>query len=344
MTNGSNSSNVTNEPRENLEKEEDCCKRSSNVVDDNSLVPSKRRRSSPTNTLTEFPVRRSQVPPVPGNSSKGEKAPVVQSQPTRISLRRARSQLYPEDPEDDKNSKEIKTVKKGQDTRDLTSTITERPRRKAARLSLERTKQAYSEPFGSRGVGLECRPKPGKDASIVAVAQETTESKANNEDALPSPKQRPSPTDEALPLRDDPFRCGNCSSATHSLDRCLKAIRGTIPGCPLCKVTGHLLEDCEKFPLANADPSKIVRLVVWDRGNMPAWETKVPWFKYLYFYMSTFEFFLQDRTFIQTAPLPWTEAYAREVAASTLLSNTQQNNDDTGSSLSDPQTANLTAA
>ncbi|KAM0472079.1 hypothetical protein ACHAP7_008748 [Fusarium lateritium] len=156
--------------------------------------------------------------------------------------------------------------------------------------------------------------------------------------------QRTLPTDEAPQLRDDPPTCGNCSSATHSLDRCLKAVRGTIPGCPLCKVTGHLLEDCEKFPLANTDLSKIVRLVVWDRGNMPAWETKVPWFKYLYFYMSTLEFFLQDRTFIQTAPLPWTEAYAREVATSTLLSDTQQNNDDIGSNLSDPQTANLAAA
>ncbi|KAM0187538.1 hypothetical protein ACHAPI_011075 [Fusarium lateritium] len=156
--------------------------------------------------------------------------------------------------------------------------------------------------------------------------------------------QRTLPTDEAPQLRDDPPRCGNCSSATHSLDRCLKAVRGTIPGCPLCKVTGHLLEDCEKFPLANADPSTIMRLVVWDRGNMPAWETKVPWFKYLYFYMGTFEFFLQDRSFVQITPLPWTEAYAREVAALTLLSNTQQNNGDIGSTLSDPQTANLTAA
>ncbi|KAM0268930.1 hypothetical protein ACHAPA_004530 [Fusarium lateritium] len=324
--------------------ETDCCNRSSNAVGNDSLLPSKRRRSSPTNTLTEFPVPQYQVPPGPRNASKGEKAGVNKSPPARISLRRARSQLHPEDPEDDKNSKEIKTVKDGQDTRYLANTITERPRRKAARLSLERTKQAYSAPFGRGGGGLECCPKRGKDASIVAVAQETTESEANNEDALPSPKQRPSPTDEALPLRDDPSRCDNCSSATHSLDGCLKAVRGTIPGCPLCKVTGHLLEDCEKFPLANTDLSKIVRLVVWDRGNMPAWETKVPWFKYLYFYMSTLEFFLQDRTFIQTAPLPWTEAYAREVATSTLLSDTQQNNDDIGSNLSDPQTANLAAA
>jgi hypothetical protein len=96
-----------------------------------------------------------------------------------------------------------------------------------------------------------------------------------------------------------------------------------------------MLEDGEKFPQTIGDPSTIVRLVVWERGNMPAWETKVPWFKYLYFYMSTFDFFLLDRTFVQSAPLPWTEAYAREVA---------QNDSVSGSNLSDPQTANLAAA
>ncbi|SPJ80232.1 uncharacterized protein FTOL_08624 [Fusarium torulosum] len=147
--------------------------------------------------------------------------------------------------------------------------------------------------------------------------------------------------DQVPQLRDDPVRCDNCLSTTHYLDRCLKTTRGMISGCPLCKVAGHLLEDCEKFPLANTDPSTIVRLVVWDRGNMPAWETKVPWFKYLYFYMGTFDFFLQDRTFVQSAPLPWTETYAREVAASACSA---QNNDDSGSTLSDPQTANLAAA
>jgi hypothetical protein len=101
------------------------------------------------------------------------------------------------------------------------------------------------------------------------------------------------------------------------------------------------LEDCDKFPEANADPSTIVRLLVWDRGNMPAWETKVPWFKYLYFYMGTFEFFLQDRKFVQSAPLPWTETYARAVAASTVP---QDKTGGIGSNNSDPQTANLAAA
>lgn len=149
------------------------------------------------------------------------------------------------------------------------------------------------------------------------------------------------PADGAHQLRDDFSRCGNCLSTTHSLDQCLKATRGTISGCPLCKVPGHLLEDCEKFPLANTDPSAIVRLLVWDRGNMPAWETKVPWFKYLYFYMNTFEFFLQDREFVQSAPLPWTEKFAREIAASASF---HQKNGGIGSNLSDPQTANLAAA
>lgn len=173
-----------------------------------------------------------------------------------------------------------------------------------------------------------------------AAAKDTTMSKANK-DARPSPDQRPRPADEAPQIRDDLSRCGNCLSTTHFLDQCLKATRGTISGCPLCKVPGHLLEDCEKFPLANAEPSTIVRLVVWDRGNMPAWETKVPWFKYLYFYMGTFEFFLQDRKFVQSAPLPWTETYARAVAAS---ASPHQNNGGIASNLSDPQTANLEVA
>ncbi|KAF5668078.1 hypothetical protein FHETE_5344 [Fusarium heterosporum] len=138
------------------------------------------------------------------------------------------------------------------------------------------------------------------------------------------------------------IQCTNCSSTSHTLDQCLKATSGTIPGCPLCKARGHFLEDCETFPMKMRDPSALVRLLVWDRGNKPAWETKVPWFQYLYLYMSTFEFFGEDRTFVRSAPLPWTETYSRNIASKPEIRRLQKT--DHSSLPSDPQTEDLAAA
>ncbi|KAM0339294.1 hypothetical protein ACHAPU_010973 [Fusarium lateritium] len=180
------------------------------------------------------------------------------------------------------------------------------------------------------------RPRSSSGSSMTQRSKrtrtyvESEDDGGDDENGVVQPAQKP--------------RCENCSSESHTLDRCLKAPNGTIPGCPLCTATGHFLEDCEKFPMAMKEPAVLVRLLVWDRGNRPAWGTKVPWFKYLYNYTSTFEFFGEDKTFVQSAPLPWTEEYAKNVASTVKLKRLQNSSDMHGSLHSDPGTKDLAAA
>jgi hypothetical protein len=103
-TNNSNSSNVTGEPREKPKKERDYRKRSS-TTDNDSPLPSKRRRQS-------------QVPAETRNTSK-DKLPINKPQPTRILTSPPASRLRPmsyspSDPSDDNDGKEEETVQESQ--------------------------------------------------------------------------------------------------------------------------------------------------------------------------------------------------------------------------------------
>ncbi|KAI8714983.1 hypothetical protein NCS52_01005000 [Fusarium sp. LHS14.1] len=142
--------------------------------------------------------------------------------------------------------------------------------------------------------------------------------------------------------------CTNCKSSLHTLDRCLYAPKGTILGCPFCKNDTHKMEECSQF--AAASTMDIVRALVWDRPNMPTWNTKIPWKSYLTKFLSTDEFrglvAQSGCQAVLAAPFPWTNAFSRRFSRGNDLARLQaQLNDGITANLpSDPKATNIIVA
>ncbi|KAM5357459.1 hypothetical protein ACJZ2D_016242 [Fusarium nematophilum] len=145
--------------------------------------------------------------------------------------------------------------------------------------------------------------------------------------------------------KDPEPRCTNCWSGAHLIDRCLLAPTGLMRGCPLCKTAIHQMEDCSLFP--EKSPKEIIQSLVWDRGHLPAWNTKVHWFEYLYIYMGTLDFFRLPCDAVLRASLPWTPQFTRALASGPQAEMLQTHLDEDGDTSclpEDPATRNLDTA
>ncbi|KAF5663336.1 hypothetical protein FDENT_13164 [Fusarium denticulatum] len=72
----------------------------------------------------------------------------------------------------------------------------------------------------------------------------------------------------------------NCGGDGHLLAHCITAKDGAIRICFFCRDNNHLTDECERFRRLSLIDK--VKLLVVDRGNMPALATKKPWWGYLY--------------------------------------------------------------
>ncbi|RSL59911.1 hypothetical protein CEP54_007062 [Fusarium duplospermum] len=122
----------------------------------------------------------------------------------------------------------------------------------------------------------------------------------------------------ATPSEADSPSCTNCESRSHTLVGCLYAPNGTIFGCPFCKNGTHLMEECSNF--AAASIVDVVRVLIWSRSAMPAWQTKVPWHHYLAEFMSSTQFLpivdYLHRWTVLHRPFPWSENFAQRFSQS----------------------------
>ncbi|PNP79514.1 hypothetical protein FNYG_07130 [Fusarium nygamai] len=74
--------------------------------------------------------------------------------------------------------------------------------------------------------------------------------------------------------------CANCGGDGHLLAHCITAKDGAIRICFFCRDNSHVTDECERFHRLSLTDK--VKLLVVDRGNMPALATKKPWWGYLY--------------------------------------------------------------
>ncbi|CZR40749.1 uncharacterized protein FPRO_10337 [Fusarium proliferatum ET1] len=74
--------------------------------------------------------------------------------------------------------------------------------------------------------------------------------------------------------------CANCGGDGHLVANCITAEDGSVRICIFCRTDSHLTDECEKFRRLSLTAK--VKLLVVDRGNMPALATKKGWWLYLY--------------------------------------------------------------
>ncbi|KAH6999751.1 hypothetical protein EDB80DRAFT_780403 [Ilyonectria destructans] len=71
-------------------------------------------------------------------------------------------------------------------------------------------------------------------------------------------------------------KCAHCAALGHIVADCLWTYEGTIRACPMCPNTiSHIADKCATFFEASIEEK--VRVLVFERGNMPAYETKKSW-------------------------------------------------------------------
>ncbi|KAJ3547669.1 hypothetical protein NM208_g1387 [Fusarium decemcellulare] len=143
---------------------------------------------------------------------------------------------------------------------------------------------------------------------------------------------------------DQRMPCSSCGSKSHKLDRCIRAPFGSIRGCPLCQQITHPMEVCPTF--STIRPEIIVDVLVWKRGNMPLWATRIPWYQYLSDWTRSEQFRQSDRSTIMATPLPWGTEFARQTAQSPGIADVQQaaTRYDTSALPSDASTRNIEVA
>ncbi|KAK4161643.1 hypothetical protein QBC43DRAFT_291737 [Cladorrhinum sp. PSN259] len=65
--------------------------------------------------------------------------------------------------------------------------------------------------------------------------------------------------------------CANCKRTGHTIAQCIKANRkGNIPGCPICNVTDHIVDDCP----TNPTEEELWEILVINRARKPPIKTK----------------------------------------------------------------------
>jgi hypothetical protein len=90
--------------------------------------------------------------------------------------------------------------------------------------------------------------------------------KAVVEDITDKPKESDKPAGET---------CGLCNKGGHTMNHCLLALEGDIPGCVLCNTTEHELDSCAKYMEKSIDEKLI--LLIRDRAGLPPLWTSNPW-------------------------------------------------------------------
>ncbi|KAH8714410.1 hypothetical protein BGZ61DRAFT_587180 [Ilyonectria robusta] len=99
-------------------------------------------------------------------------------------------------------------------------------------------------------------------------------------------------------------KCAHCSGLGHIVADCPRAPEGTIKACPMCPNNkSHVADKYATFFQASIEEK--VRVLVFERGSMPAYETQKSWYSYLLEYME-----LSDSQPIPER-FPWTRAFAK---------------------------------
>lgn len=100
--------------------------------------------------------------------------------------------------------------------------------------------------------------------------------------------------------------CANCQSLDHKVVNCLWAPKGTITACPVCPNNGtHVADKCATFDQLSIEEK--VRLLVVNRGNMPAYTNRTSWYSYL-------EEYMKIPGAEMPGSFPWTPSYAKAVS------------------------------
>jgi hypothetical protein len=98
--------------------------------------------------------------------------------------------------------------------------------------------------------------------------------------------------------------CANCGGDGHLLAHCITAKDGAIRICFFCRDDSHLTDECGRFRRLSLTDK--VKLLVVDRGDMPALATKKPWWRYLYDILEA-----DDSVRVpHLTTFPWTPKYA----------------------------------
>ncbi|KAF5643760.1 uncharacterized protein FTJAE_3059 [Fusarium tjaetaba] len=101
--------------------------------------------------------------------------------------------------------------------------------------------------------------------------------------------------------------CAGCGSNTHTLKGCITTISGDIRGCVFCNNMSHATDACGQF--MDLSMGQRVKLLVTDRAGMPPILTEVPWWVWLYKFLTT------PHTKGQPIPdaFPWRTEFARDI-------------------------------
>ncbi|KAF5533603.1 hypothetical protein FNAPI_12620 [Fusarium napiforme] len=101
--------------------------------------------------------------------------------------------------------------------------------------------------------------------------------------------------------------CAECGSNTHTLKGCITTMSGDIRGCVFCNNMSHATDTCGQF--MDLSMGQRVKLLVTDRAGMPPILTEVPWWVWLYKFLTT------PHTKGQPIPdaFPWRTEFARDI-------------------------------
>ncbi|KAF5537034.1 hypothetical protein FNAPI_11541 [Fusarium napiforme] len=119
--------------------------------------------------------------------------------------------------------------------------------------------------------------------------------------------RRPQGENASTPATSNTKLCANCGEDGHLLAHCITAKDGAIRICFFCRDNSHLADECGRFHRLSLRDK--VKLLVVDRGNMPALATKRPWWGYLYDLLEAGD----SESVPDLTTFPWTVKYALDI-------------------------------